>query len=54
MSSLYSFSFFVDDTEGKMPVVLKYKGTGKDVAIAASFLNGWKDKVVYRLVIESV
>ena len=28
-----------------MPVVLKYKGTGKDVSLAASFLNNWEEKV---------
>ena len=37
-----------------MPVVLKYKGAGKDVAIAASFLNNWKDKVVSKTVVVSV
>lgn len=36
-----------------MPVVLKYKGAGKDVAIAASFLNSWKDKVVPKAVLMS-
>lgn len=28
-----------------MPVVFRYKGGGKDVSLAASFLNDWKDKV---------
>ena len=46
MSTIWNWLVhWVDDPDEKLPVVIKYKGQGKDVSIAASFIKNWEETV---------
>ena len=44
---------FIDDPNEKIPVVIKYKGQGKDVSLAASFIKNWDERVLLFFLVSS-